>query len=178
MPLTPLHFGAGLFLGIISLSFLDFTAFLIGSVFPDIEPAFSVLANIRYPYLSYTHHGILHSFLGGIISALLIAIILVDRQEPIIRLLRRLFGEAYPEAKKPLAVIFLSALAGFWLHILFDSFTHYDVYPFWPSSFNPFLRLISVAQQRLIVYVLALAGVILLAIKILKRKNIKSNDSK
>lgn len=75
--------GPGLFFGMMSFRFLDLVAFLIGSILLDIEPALTILYNLNYPYLSYPHHGILHTFLAGILIALLIALILNNYKEKI-----------------------------------------------------------------------------------------------
>ena len=160
MPLTPLHLGSGLFFGIIFLKLLDLPAFLFGSVFPDIEPAIVVIFNHNYPYLSYPHHGIIHSFLAGILAAILLALLLRPLQKTFIKYGKRFFGEMYPGNEKPFFTIFLAAFSGYSLHILFDSFTHYDVLPFWPLKLNPFLRLISVSQSQLLVYILSALGLI------------------
>lgn len=166
MPLTPFHLGPGLFFGILTFRFLDLLAFLIGSILLDIEPTSVVLYNLNYPYLSYPHHGILHSFFSGIFTALLIALILSNYKEKISNYL----GKFNLSQKSSFLSIFLGALFGHWIHVIFDSFMHYDVFPFWPSNFNPFLDLISVPQNYFLCSALGIIGLTLLIIKAKKKK--------
>ncbi len=164
MPLTPFHLGPGLFFGMITFRFFDLVAFLVGSTLLDIEPACLILYNLNYPYLSYSHHGVLHSFLLGIIIALLIALILNNYKEKISRYL----GKFNLSQKSSFLSIFSGALLGDWIHLVFDSFMHYDVFPFWPSHFNPLLNLISIPQNYFLCSALGIAGLILLIIKVKK----------
>ena len=165
MPLTPFHFTSGLFFGTILRKFLSLPIFLIGTVLPDVEPAVIILLHWGKPYLSYPHHGIVHSFLVGIISAILIALIFNHWQEKI--------GEwiKFFERRKSFLVVFFSSLLGYWLHILFDSLMHYDVFPFWPLKINPFLRLITFNQQYFLISILSVIGFILFAINFYQSKN-------
>jgi len=166
MPLTPFHLGPGLFFGMTTFRFFNLIAFLIGSILLDIEPALVVLYNLNYPYLSYPHHGILHSFLGGIVTALLIALILNNYKKKI----RNYLNTFNLSQKSSFLSIFLGGLLGHWIHIIFDSFMHYDVFPFWPSHFNPFLNLISVPQNYFLCSIIGMIGITLLIIKVKKVK--------
>jgi len=166
MPLTPFHLGPGLFFGMTTFRFFSLIAFLIGSILLDIEPTLVVLSNLHYPYLSYPHHGILHSFLGGIVTALLIGLILRNYKDQIKKWLNRYhLGQSFSFSS-----VFLGALLGHWVHVIFDSFMHYDVFPFWPSHFNPFLNLISVSQNYFLCSALGIIGLGLIFLKIKKVK--------
>ena len=68
MPFTPFHFGPGLLFGLLLLSYIDFPTFLLANVIIDIEPILVLSLKLNYPL-----HGILHSFLGGIIFSFLLA---------------------------------------------------------------------------------------------------------
>lgn len=166
MPLTPFHLGPGLFFGILTFRFFDLLAFLIGSVFLDIEPALVILYNFNYPYLSYPHHGILHSFLAGLITAFLIALILNNYKERI----RNYLAKFNLNQRSSFLSIFLGGLLGHWIHIIFDSFMHYDVMPFWPLKANPFLNLISLPQNYFLCSILGIIGLGLLYLKIKKHE--------
>ncbi|MFC1663940.1 DUF4184 family protein [Patescibacteria group bacterium] len=176
MPLTHFHLGPGLFFGVLASRYLNLFAFLAGNVLLDIEPALVILYNFKYPYLSYPHHGILHSFLSGIFIALLIALVLKNYQgksQKEFTTIARSKKEAFLSLllpKSSFLKLFFSGLLGHWTHIIFDSFMHYDVFPFWPSHFNPLLNLISVSQNYFLCSVLGIAGLVLLFLKL---KNIK-----
>ena len=154
MPLTPFHLGPGLFFGMLSFRFIDLTAFLLGSVVLDIEPFFALITgNIRQPHHFFT------CFLGGILGAIIVLTIL-----NVFKSLR------FPRHSSNLR-IFFSGLIGCWIHIIFDSFMHYDVSPFWPFDFNPFLNLISISQNYFLCIILGVIGLGLLMIKIIKTRN-------
>ena len=71
MPFTPYHLGPGLFVGLLFLSFIDFPTFLIASVIVDVEPFLVLTLNLNYPL-----HGFFHSFLGGTLVALPLALMM------------------------------------------------------------------------------------------------------
>ena len=130
MPLTPFHLGPGLFLGSLTLRFFNLWAILLGSIVMDIEP--TVLLIIRKCY-SCPHHAFFHSILGAIFGSLILAAILWKFREKLDKIslkfkIRQSFS--FP-------VLFFSSLTAWLLHIFFDSLTHFDVFPFWPSHFNP-----------------------------------------
>ena len=70
MPFTPYHFGPSSWIGILLLKIFDFPTLIIASVIVDLEP-FSVFV-FDAPW---GHHSFLHSFLGGSITATILAII-------------------------------------------------------------------------------------------------------
>jgi len=159
MPLTPFHLGPGLFFGMLSFRFLDLTAFLLGSIVLDIEPFFAfVSGKLDQPHHYFT------SFLGGILGAVLVLIILRIFKGHI----KKWLDKIHLAQDSSNLSIFLGALAGCWIHVILDSLMHYDVSPFWPSNFNPFLNLISISQNYLLCSVLGIIGLALLMIKIKK----------
>ncbi|KKN18678.1 hypothetical protein LCGC14_0953460 [marine sediment metagenome] len=86
MPFTLYHFGPGLLIGLIFLSFIDLPTFLIASLIVDIEPFLVLFFNLNYPL-----HGFFHSFLGGTIIALILTVIMIKIREfftPIMSLIR------------------------------------------------------------------------------------------
>lgn len=159
MPLTPFHLGPGLFFGMISFRFLDLTAFLLGSVILDIEPLYALFAG----KLDQPHH-YFTSFLGGILGAILVLLILNIFKGQI----KKWLGKVNLVQNSSNLSIFFAGLAGCWIHVIFDSLMHYDVSPFWPLHFNPFLNLISIPQNYFLCSILGMIGLVLLIIKVKK----------
>ena len=161
MPLTPFHLGPGLFLGILTLKFFNLWAILLGSVVMDVEPL--VLLSIGKCY-QCPHHGFFHSFLGAIFGSLILSFILWKFKEKINQIsLKYKISQSFSFKN-----LYFSSLIAWLLHVLFDSFMHYDVFPFWPSKFNPFLELISISQVYLLAIILGIIGLGLLFRKIKK----------
>jgi membrane-bound metal-dependent hydrolase YbcI (DUF457 family) len=157
MPLTPFHLGPGLFFGMLAFRFFDLTAFLLGSVILDVEPLYAfVSGKLEQPHHYFT------SFLGGILGAVLVLIILSIFKNQI----KKSLGKISLSQRSSSLSIFSGALAGAWIHVILDSFMHYDVSPFWPLEGNPFLNLISIPQIYLLCSVLGIAGLILLIVKV------------
>jgi len=161
MPLTPFHLGPGIFGGVIFFRYLNFFAFLLGSIVLDIDPFFQIFIKKCY---YCPHHGILHSFLGGIVGALILAIFLKIFSGKI----NNWLSKFHLSQSSSFLNIFFSGLLGWWFHIIFDSFMHDDVFPFWPSAFNPLLNLISISQIYLLTLILGIIGGVLLFRKIKK----------
>jgi len=161
MPVTPFHLGPGLFFGTI-FKRLNLLSFLLGNVILDIEPFFAILYNLNYPYNSYPHHGIIHSLFGAFFASLLLAMFLSNFKNPIQRILKKF----KLEQNSSLLALFSSSFLGCACHLLFDSFLHRDVFPLWPSKFNPLLGLISVSQVYFLCVILGLIGTIFLFRKI------------
>ncbi len=131
MPLTPYHFGPGLFIGLLFLSFIDFPTFLIANVIVDIEPIFILFFRLNLPM-----HGFFHSFLGGTIIALILTVIMTKIRKyftPIMSFFKI-------EQKISFTRILFASLLGVYIHILFDSPIYTDIRPFFPFDFNPFYR--------------------------------------
>lgn len=130
MPLTPLHLGTGLLLGVLTLRFFNLWAILLGSIVVDIEPIVLLLINLCY---SCPNHWFFHSILGAILGSLILATILWKFRKKLNKISLE-FRIYQPFSFK---ILFFSSLTAWLIHIFFDSLTHFDVFPFWPSSFNP-----------------------------------------
>jgi len=176
MPLTPYHFGPGLFIGLLFLSFIDFPTFLIASVIVDIEPFFVLFFNLNYPL-----HGFFHSFLGGTIIALILTVIMTKIREFFTPLMTFFKIEQEISFKK----ILCASLLGIYIHILFDSPIYTDIRPFFPFDFNPFYRITSLAGSLEIMICVwcFLAALIIYMIRIIiytiknRSKNNSSNEN-
>lgn len=183
MPVTPFHLGPGLFFGIIFIKYLDPVAFLLGNVILDVEPFFIVLYSIKNPYRFHYTHGFFHTIVGAFLLSLLAAFILKRFQQKIRKASKildlsclRLDLKKILKGNSGFRRIFLSVFAGTLLHLVFDALTHYDVFPFWPSHFNPLLRLVSYPQNMINCTIFGVSGTVLLFFylkrKERKRKNI------
>ena len=130
MPLTPLHLGPGLLLGVFTIKFFNLWAILLGSVVMDVEPMVLLIVN---PCYSCPHHWFFHSILGAILGSLILAAILYKFREKLNQISLK-FRISQPFSFK---ILFFSSLVAWLIHIFFDSLTHFDVFPLWPSHFNP-----------------------------------------
>jgi len=130
VPLTPYHLGLGLLAGLLLLSLIDFPTLLIASIIVDVEPITIVVF-----HLGYRLHGFFHTFVGGTLIALVLAGAMSKIRTHLTPLLT-FFGL---EQKASFRRILSSSLLGVYVHILLDSNMHWDIQPFYPVSYNPFL---------------------------------------
>jgi membrane-bound metal-dependent hydrolase YbcI (DUF457 family) len=130
MPFTPYHLGPGLFIGLLFLAFIDFPTFLVASVIVDVEPFLVLAFNLNYPL-----HGFFHSFLGGTLVAVPLALVMYRIRDKFSPLLSFFKLEQKISFKRVLA----AALFGIYIHILLDSRGYTDIQPFYPSAYNPLL---------------------------------------
>jgi membrane-bound metal-dependent hydrolase YbcI (DUF457 family) len=161
MPLTPLHLGGGLLLGVLTIKFFNLWAVLLASVIMDIEPLVLLLIN---PCYSCPHHGFFHSILGAIFGSLILAAILYNQKERLNKIsLKYKIRQSFS-----FWILFFSSFLGWLFHIFFDSLTHFDVFPFWPLTFNPiFIGKEIYWPLNLILLIFGIVGLILI---IKKRK--------
>jgi membrane-bound metal-dependent hydrolase YbcI (DUF457 family) len=130
MPFTPFHLGPALFLGLLLLGFLDFPTFLIANVIVDVEPLLVLVFGLDYPL-----HGFFHSFLGGTVVALVLALVMNRIRgtiSPLLALVRL-------EQRSSLKSILCASMSGVYLHILLDARMYGDIRPLYPIDANPFL---------------------------------------
>lgn len=133
MPLTPSHFLFGFFLGGFSFQVFNFWAILFASFLPDIEPLSLVLIKRCY---QCPHHGFFHSIFGAIFGSLILAFLILIFKKPLNNISLK-----FLKIKMSFSFfnLYFSAFLGWFLHILFDSFSHWDVFLFWPSKIQPTL---------------------------------------
>ncbi|MEK7482472.1 MAG: metal-dependent hydrolase [Patescibacteria group bacterium] len=132
MPLTPLHLGPGLFLGMLTKKVFNLFAFLVGSVVMDFEPLIWLMI---VPCYTCPHHGFFHSIIGGAVGSLVVAFALWLFREK----LRKLSRILRIEQSFSFATLYFSSLCAWLIHVFFDSLTHYDVHPLWPWTYNHIL---------------------------------------
>jgi len=130
MPFTPFHFGPALFLGLLLFGFLDFPTFLIASVVVDVEPFTVIFMRLDYPL-----HGFFHSFVGGTIPAVVLALAMFRLRSITGKVMRVFRLEQRSSQKRILA----TSLLGVYLHILLDAPLYTDIRPLLPLDLNPLL---------------------------------------
>ncbi len=131
MPFTPFHFGPALFFGLLLFRYIHFPTFLIANVIVDIEPFLILFFNS-----GHSLHGFFHSFAGGSIAAVILALLMVKMDKYLQNLLVTLKLSQDFSSKS----IWMASFSGIFLHILFDSPLYRDIKPFYPSDFNPFFN--------------------------------------
>lgn len=161
MPLTPFHLGPGLFLGSLTLRFFNLWAILLGSIVMDIEPLSLIFILKCY---HCPHHWFLHSIFGAILGSLILATVLYGLREPLNRIsLKFKINQSFS-----FPTLFFSSFSAWLIHIFFDSLTHNDVFPFWPSKYNPIL--IGPEAYWLLNFILLAFGIIGLILLVKKLK--------
>jgi hypothetical protein len=130
MPFTPYHLGPALFIGLLFLDFIDFPTFLVASAIADVEPFLVLAFNLNYPL-----HGVFHSFLGGTLLAVPLALVMYKirgKLSPVMSFFKL-------EQKISFKRIIAASLSGVYVNILLDSRMYTDIQPFYPSNYNPLL---------------------------------------
>lgn len=134
MPFTPFHLGPALLFGIVLFRWFDFPTFLIANVIVD-----SRAALVFFGYLDGRLHGPLHTFVFGIVLALILSASIYG-VKPVLNRILAFFQLEQARAWRPVVA---AAITGVFLHIWLDSMLYTDIRPFYPTSFNPFLGLLS-----------------------------------
>jgi hypothetical protein len=122
MPLTPLHLGPGLSIGLIFKRWINLPAILIASIIVDVRAIYLALFLGDWRNL----HGFFHTFIGATLLGLLtiIAVWVLRKQLSCISEALRV------KQDYSLYSIVAGSLIGVWLHIVLDSYMHLDMKPF------------------------------------------------
>jgi len=131
MPFTPFHLGPALFFGLLLFRYFDFPTFLVANVIVDLEPFLVLVLGLRYPFL-----GFFHSFLGGTVAAVALALVSLRIRGPA----QRVMVSLGLEQRTTKLSAFSASLGGVYLHILLDSLLYSDIRPFYPLEINPFFE--------------------------------------
>jgi len=131
IPFTPYHLGPSALFGLLLLKWVDFPTLLIASVIIDIEPIIVIVFDLSYPI-----HGILHSFFGAFLAALLLILVM--------KFLRKYFTPlmTFFKLKQDISLrsISIGAFLGIFSHILLDAPLYMEMNPFFPLLGNPFFN--------------------------------------
>lgn len=157
MPFTPFHLGPALFFGLLLLKVLDLPTFLVASIIVDLEPFFVISLGLDYPL-----HGFFHTFLGGTIAALALALVMYWLNGLTGRLMKsfRLGQESSP------GMVLAASLLGVYTHILLDAPLYTDIRPFYPLDVNPLLFTGISAHVYAFCALLFLAGIALYFVRL------------
>ena len=169
MPFTPFHMGPGIFVKAILQGSFSLMVFGWAQIIMDIQPLFVLITGEGHL------HGFSHTFIGATLLALFSALSGKYLSE---------FGlKVLGISKEPnfiiikWRVVFLSAFAGAYTHVLLDAIMHSDVEPYYPlSQHNGFLELISVSQlHQLCIYTGLVGAVVYYAVGYVQKKYNKAN---
>lgn len=130
MPLTPFHLGPAVLLGAVLPRRLDLPTLLVASVLIDVRAALVLFGPLDGPV-----HGILTTFLGGTVVALVVATLVRALPGSVQSLLDR--ARLAPTNTTP--AVLAGALVGAYSHVLLDSVLYFDAQPLFPSDWNPLL---------------------------------------
>jgi membrane-bound metal-dependent hydrolase YbcI (DUF457 family) len=167
LPLTPFHFGPGLFIkGLVSRRF-SWLAFIASQIVIDLETLY-YLSQGKHPV-----HRFFHTFLGATIAGLLTGAILVGTRHMLeVRSPSLLLGfmkTLRPSLKAELSNIGLlvGAVVGGLSHPLLDGIMHRDIRPFAPwTEKNPLLQLIDLEALHLGCVFLGIIGFLFMTIRL------------
>lgn len=143
MPFTPFHLGPALFISLLFISLFDLPTLIVSSVIVDLEPFVVLLFQLNYP-----SHGFVHSYLGGTIAALMVALAmhaLRGHTERIMRMFRL-------HQKTSFRNVLVTSFFGVYFHIFLDSFLYREMEPFYPLEANPFPETASLQTLYMIIY--------------------------
>lgn len=155
MPFTLYHFGPSGFVGLLFRRWIDVPVFIAANVLIDVE----VLADSGVPWYfsssqpewwfnGFGHGWPVHQLwhfhtllVGGFAGAIFGAIIYYIK--PLRWLCEKSMALIGLPGKATLLSMILAGLLGVWLHVLIDSFYHYDIQIFWPHKDNTIFRWIN-----------------------------------
>jgi len=143
MPFTPFHFGPALFIGLLLFSLFDLPTLMVSSVVVDLEPFSVLLFQLNYPL-----HGFFHSYLGGTILAVVVAVAMVIARG----FIEKIMSAFKLQQKSSFKKILITSMLGVYSHIFLDSFLYREMKPFYPLEFNPFPSLASLFPRYTLIY--------------------------
>lgn len=129
MPFTPFHLGPALLLGILLYRWVDLPTLLVSSVIIDVRATLVVFGPLNPPI-----HGILTTFIGGTVIALLLAAITISLPDSVDRLLD--YGRLTSQSSR--GSVFAGGILGTYSHVILDSMLYTDAHPLYPLAANPF----------------------------------------
>lgn len=183
MPFTPYHFGPSGFVGLLLRKWLDVPVFVAANVLVDVEVLADGHIQPGWPVHQLWHF---HTLLvGGLAGAIFGAIVYYVK--PLRWCSEKSMALIGLPGRATLLSMVLAGLLGAWLHVLIDSFYHYDVQLFWPYRDNTIFRWINSGTfsnmydtQRWVVFICEvfwglMVGlyILLLALRLKKKKTFR-----
>ena len=175
MPLTPFHFGPGLFGKSLVSRHFSWTAFVASQILIDLETLYYLSQGV------YPVHRFFHTFLGATIAGVLAGLILVGTRHWLGKrsaVVLGLMKTRRPSLESELSNIGLvvGALVGGLSHPFLDGIMHRDIRPFAPwAERNPLLQLIDIQALHLGCIFLGIIGFLFMAIR-LHREALTNNS--
>lgn len=165
MPITPFHFGPGLFFKAYAPTRMSWVVFALGNILIDVEPVAWFLLT------GDPAHRQLHSYLGA--AAVAAISVWPGRMlgESWLRWWNRSLSPAQArwlgtQTHISLPAAWSGALLGVFSHVLLDSFMHADMQPFWPwAADNGLLQEVSVDGLHLLCVAAGLWGALRLGMR-------------
>lgn len=133
MPFTPFHAGPCACIGLPLNRYIDIPVLILSNIAIDIEPLAVMLFNLDYPL-----HGYCHTLLVGIVLGIIWGLLMYPARG-FLGWCMKLFRLPY---KTSINKMIISAVAGIWLHIVFDSVLYKEINPFWPFLGNPLFYIV------------------------------------
>jgi len=164
MPLTPFHIGPSACIALASRKYIDFPVFILVNFIIDLEPLAVMILDLNYPVHGYFHTLLFGVLIGGI-SAVLFYLFR--------NILKKIMGFLHLPYETNFRKMLISAVLGFWFHVLLDSFLYSDIRPFYPFKVNPFFGKIGYFAMYLFCTVLFIVAVIMY-----KKSTLKSPHTK
>lgn len=162
MPITPFHFGPSATLALSLKKYLGLPIFILANVVIDFEPLMVMIFHPNYPL-----HGFFHTFIGAIIIGSLWGIAAYFAKNFTAKMMK-IFMLDY-QINLKLAIT--SGILGFVFHIILDSIMHPDIKPFYPSSYNPLFRIISVHDLYFLCMIFFIPAFVLYLFQTVKSRN-------
>ncbi len=156
MPFTPFHFGVGLAVHAVAPKRISFVAFCAANVLMDIEPLTYQLLESR-PY-----HRFFHTAAGGTVIIILTCLLFLGCRRLSYRVKQCNRGLDWKNI--PFPTVISGAVCGAYTHVILDSITHKNLYPFAPL-FKTYQPSISVLEIHVLCIVLGILGAIILTIR-------------
>jgi H+/Cl- antiporter ClcA len=165
MPITPYHFGPNGFIGLIFRRWIDLPVIILANVVTDVEVLFAK----GWPVHQHWHF---HTLLVGAAVGVCLGLAAFPLK-PLFAFLMKLLKIPY---QPKLWKMILAGIIGVWLHVLFDSFYHYDVQIFWPYQHNPLWKAKLLTQTEVKVLCLGFWFIALAIYGLILLKSFKQNN--
>ncbi len=137
MPFTLLHVGPSAMLALPLKKYIDVPVFILSNVIIDLEVLLVMFTGVSF-YQDSGLHPIAHTFTFGSIIALSWGVLALFLRTTF----RKIMIEFKLDYQTNTIKILISALLGFWFHLLLDCLYHYDMHPFYPFSMDNPLKFI------------------------------------